>query len=268
MTDHHDPLDELASAHLDGATTAAEARRVAGDPALQARVAALRVAREALRAPGPPAPPARRERSIAAALEAYDATAVPPGAQVHELKAARHRLQPRRLVGIAAAILLLALAVPVVAELAGDGGDDDQMATSAQDSADEETSAADLDAGAGGSGEAEVREGAGDASAPLASVAAGLGSFASIDALTEAVRSALGEPAPDRATYAEATSAEARRCIDGAAEGNEVVLGVTALLEDRPVTVVVVARPDGRRTMTVADPARGCEVLETRVLAP
>ena len=64
MTDH-DPLDDLASAHLDGVTTPEEAARVAADPELVARVEALRAVRAAV-ASSPAADPDRREQAIAA----------------------------------------------------------------------------------------------------------------------------------------------------------------------------------------------------------
>ena len=53
MTDPHD-LDELASAHLDGATSPEEAALVDADPALQARVEELRAVRDAVWARCPP----------------------------------------------------------------------------------------------------------------------------------------------------------------------------------------------------------------------
>ena len=63
-------FDELASAHLDGATTPEEAARVAADPALQARVEELRRIRDAV-AEVPSVDPARRDAAIAAALAAF-----------------------------------------------------------------------------------------------------------------------------------------------------------------------------------------------------
>ena len=63
-------LDELASAHLDGVTTPEEAARVAADPALQARVEALRRVRAAV-SEAPPADPVARDAAIAAALTAF-----------------------------------------------------------------------------------------------------------------------------------------------------------------------------------------------------
>ena len=72
MTDDAlDPLDELASAHLDGATTPDEAARGRGRPALPARVEALRCGARRRRAAGGPGrrgPPGRRHRRRAGGL--------------------------------------------------------------------------------------------------------------------------------------------------------------------------------------------------------
>ena len=121
-------LDELASAHLDGATTPEEAARIAADPSLQARVEALRQVRAAL-GEVPPADPVAREAGIAAALEAFAEAA--PTERSGALPAPPV-LAPRRgpsstalrVLGAAAAIALLALLVPVLGRLAD--GDDQQ----------------------------------------------------------------------------------------------------------------------------------------------
>ena len=121
-------LDELASAHLDGATTPEEAARIAADPSLQARVEALRQVRAAL-SEVPPADPVAREAGIAAALEAF-AEATPTersGAlPAPPVLAPRRGLSSTalRVLGAAAAIALLALLVPVLGRLAD--GDDQQ----------------------------------------------------------------------------------------------------------------------------------------------
>ena len=143
MTDHDDldPLDELASNHLDGRTTAAEAARIAGDAELQARVDAMAAVRDALRAPVH-VDDLDRDRAIAAALSAFDddGAVAPPVADLREV-AARRRLPSRtmRVVGIAAAAVALALAVPVLSAL--DGGDADEEASSADEAAEEAASA-------------------------------------------------------------------------------------------------------------------------------
>lgn len=137
MTDPtNDPqtaLDELASAHLDGLTSAEEARQVTTDPALLARVERLRQVREAVRTPDVPVDAARREVAIAAALAAAPGTELTaPVAPVGDVAVARARRSARRrwlpLVGIAAAVGLAALLVP---QLDDDGG---RNATVASDS--------------------------------------------------------------------------------------------------------------------------------------
>lgn len=146
-TDHR---DELASAHLDGLTTADESAQVADDAELRARVERLGAAREALRATDANVTitadvEQRREAGIAAALAAYDdevaattrstLAAVPT---VRRLRAA----EPRRrwqVIGIAAAVLLLALAVPLLGSL--DDGSDDESSDVALEAAPEESTA-------------------------------------------------------------------------------------------------------------------------------
>ena len=119
MTDH-DPLDELASAHLDGATSPEEAAQVAADPALQARVEELRAVRDAVAAV-PPVDPARRDAAIAAALAAFEEAGPPePGrsasvTSLTEVAARRGRsARARRWLGAAAVIALLVALVPLV----------------------------------------------------------------------------------------------------------------------------------------------------------
>ena len=132
MTDPHD-FDELASAHLDGATSPEEAALVAADPALQARVEELRAVRDALARGCPPVDADRRDAAIAAALAAFDEDAEPerPTAPVTAARAAA-RLSPT-------AVRVLergrgrraprALLVPLLASI-DDGGDDEAPASS------------------------------------------------------------------------------------------------------------------------------------------
>ena len=130
MTDPHE-LDDLASAHLDGATTAEEAARVAADPALRARVEELRAVRDAL-AHVPPVDAGVRDQAIATALSALDEDDVPvaPVAPVTELAPRRRGLSRRmvRAVSAAAVVLLLALLVPVLSRVQDQ--DDDETASS------------------------------------------------------------------------------------------------------------------------------------------
>ncbi|HEV8115309.1 MAG TPA: hypothetical protein VGP53_03655, partial [Acidimicrobiales bacterium] len=133
MTEPDPLLDELASAHLDGTASPEEVARVAGDPALQARVDELRAVRAAVGAI-PVVDPRRRDAAITAALAVYDEQPEGPKVRTPPVTslaavAARRRTAPvaRRLVGVAAAIVLLALLVPLVAGL-GERSDDDQAA--------------------------------------------------------------------------------------------------------------------------------------------
>lgn len=117
-------FDELASAHLDGATTPAEAARVAADPALQARVEELRRVRAAV-AQVPAADPSHRDAAIATALAAF----------TEADGAARRGPSPTliRVLGAAAAVALLALLVPVIGQLAPSGDDDSASVEATRD---------------------------------------------------------------------------------------------------------------------------------------
>ncbi len=66
------PDDELVSAHLDGEATPAESARVLGDPAWAARARELAAVQELTAAPVVPPSAARRDASIAAALDLFD----------------------------------------------------------------------------------------------------------------------------------------------------------------------------------------------------
>lgn len=281
MTDSHDPnqldpLDELASAHLDGQTTAAEAAQVDADAALAARVAALAAVRAAVRADLPPVDASRREATIAAALDAFDddatdaATAGPGQITPIAVAAARRRASRRsvQVIGAVAVAVLLALAVPLLGLLDSDSPSDD-VATSvleetAQDSAER----------AGGDGAA----GAEDAQVPGATFAlpddaiVDLGSFDDLDALEAAVGTHADAPlaadlddadAPPTAAGS-ATERAASTCADVRATEPRVLTG-TATLEGRPVLVFVHEASTGERTVTVLD-AADCSVVASRQL--
>jgi hypothetical protein len=282
--DDLDPRDALASAHLDGLTTAEEAARIAADADLRARVAALEAVRAALRAPVP-TDEAARERAISAALAA--AAVEPAGATVTDLSAvAARRATPSRvlrIVGVAAALVLLALAVPLLAQMGGDSADDETAsvadAPEGPDQATEERAEADDGAAAGGgapSTQAQVGAdaySAGDESAAEGGLAevGSLGRFDDADALAARVAELLGDeglsgprPAtsssPERASTGGACAGEA----EGASEaGASVILVGSAVLEGREVRVTVVERADGRRTLTAADGAASCAAVLT-----
>jgi hypothetical protein len=179
-------FDELASAHLDGATTPAEAARIAADPALQARVEELRRVRAAV-AQVPAADPSHRDAAIAAALAAFtddDTDAADPTAPVSPLATASARRGPSptviRVLGAAAAVALLALLVPVLGRLAP-SGDDDSASFDATGDAIE------------GGGETEVEDDHAKPTSADSSGEADLGTFEDLPALLAAVAATDGQ---------------------------------------------------------------------------
>lgn len=135
--------DEALSAALDGEASAAGAGHLDRCPDCRARVDHLRSV-QALVATAPPVDPARRERALAAAVAAMEPLA--PRRTGGATTTAPRRTGRRRRwtvdlapwVGVAALVLLVALAVPL---LAGGGGDDD--------AGEAETTAGDVAAGSG-----------------------------------------------------------------------------------------------------------------------
>ena len=125
-------LDELASAYLDGETTAEEAALVESDPRLQARVEELRAVRALMATPVEPPSDEVRDQMIAQALDHLT--------PVVSLERARRRLRP---VSSKARIVLAAAAVVAVIAMVGvtlfnqadrDGGDTFASETVAVDS--------------------------------------------------------------------------------------------------------------------------------------
>jgi hypothetical protein len=250
MTDH-DPLDDLASAHLDGTTSPDEAAQVAADPALLARVETLRAVRAAVGAM-PPVDPARRDAAITAALAAFDeAGRDEPSdrrSSVTSLTEVRARRGPParmlRLVGAAAVVLLLAALVPLLAQLGG--SHDDQ----AGDATSEAASGAD-------GGREDDRSGA-ESADPTTTAAdhgllesAALGEYDSLDDLAAAVR---GDRAPDH--YVDSNDGENPRCAsnfssEAAAGAAELVGRRSASISGTPVQVFITSDADGNRRLRV-----------------
>ena len=274
MTDPHhpphhsdplDPLDALASAHLDGATTPDEAARVASDPELAARVARLASARDALRATThAPVDAAQREAAIDAALSAFSALTPLEGVERERTGAIPlvrpHRSRPRtrtlQLIGVAAAVVALALTVPLLDRLGSDSSDD--TASSSFDAT--AGSPGPMEGGAGGGG--SVADSAGDRGGSDGAPAADLGAFADLEALRGEVRNQLGG-AKTSTTAAPATAAAGgesapehdQTCAPPA--GDPVVYVARATLDGQPVTVVVREDDAGQRTLVVLDAACG-----------
>jgi hypothetical protein len=261
MTDPLD-LDDLASAHLDGATTPNEAARVAADPALQARVEELRAVRDAVR-DVPPVDPAMRDDAIARALSTLDDDDAPVAGMtpVTELTP-RRGLSPRavRAVSAAAVILLLALLVPLLASVQDQ--DDDEAASS--DSASEAVEEGGETAADGGTAlEPEAAAGddaTGGTSAPGA-VPAMLGTYDDLDDLVKALATGdLDERAAQETTSFSDDGAP--RCSPPRAGGTMVAI---AIVGGDAVEVYVRTAPEGTRTITVL--SRGsCEQLDQREL--
>lgn len=269
MTDHLDPLDELASAHLDGQTTPAEVARIAQDPLLSARVERLAAIRYTLRADDSVGDPARRDQAVAAALAAFDeAVEMAPhsaGASVIPLVAPaarwpRPRPRTLALVGIAAGVAVLALAGPLLDRL--DSGSREDLATTLE-------SEADMSLREGSSDQATTA----DAPSALAMAAAlpDLGLFDGFPALADAVRSQVGDgsaasasssaAAPDSSggtggkdtAGGTAQGAAPAACAEETAAGDPVLYTALAELDGQLVVVVVREAPDGEHTLVVLD---------------
>jgi hypothetical protein len=280
MTDRPDPLDELASAHLDGATTPDEAARIAGDPALRARVEELRAARDALRAAVTPVDPVQRDAAISAAVTAFHdegatapAAAAGPVTSLAQVAARRRRSSGLvlRVVGAAAVLVLLALLVPLLADRGADDAETADRATgAAEDDALTESAGEDADTAAGNATDNAPAEGqAGGDGAPTTSFSeratrlGDLGSFDDVDALAAALTGDDAAALFSREPLGAAGVGCAEERADAAAAGT--VIAADASVAGEPVEVVVVTRENGARSMTVLR-AGSCTVLATRVL--
>ncbi len=273
MTDPHDDpdsLDDLASAHLDGDTSPAEAARVASDPGLAGRVERLTAVRDALRTSAEtPVDPERRHQAIAAALDAFDQAGASEGPPVATVRTMAPRptavggggRRTLRLVGIAAAVALLALAVPLIGSL--DSGSRREVATGSSDASKE------MSLRAGSAGGANDAASSTTAQALAGMTATDLGAFRTLPELADAVRSRVGSDA--RAAQSSASGAEAPTldqqppCATERADGAPTTYTALAELEGRPVVVVVRDQPDGTRTLDVLD-RRDCTTITTATL--
>jgi hypothetical protein len=279
--------DERASALVDGMLDGAEEAEGRHSPDVVARAGEMDVARAALR-DVPPADAVARSRAVAAALAAYDETAVPRSpdgpSQVADLGAHRRRSGPsgRWLGAAAAAVLLIGIiAVGLVGSSSDDTSDDLTVALDSSDSdpgaaesaedggtADDEASA---EAPSSGAPEGTDDTLAGSELGTADSRAADLGTFPSADDLLdaagerpEAQREAAGVFGPGN----DAAEAAPPPCPAGVPDpferagagpllvGNGVVGGVT-------VGVWRVGPPEAAR-LVVVDPS--CGVLAQRPL--
>lgn len=238
------PLDELASALLDGEATVEEQAR-AGDAEVAARVAAFAQVARAVGEEIPPVDDSRREAAIAAGLGASRTTeAEAEDRFVDQLSRRRRRpVQSLRLVGVAAAVVA-AVALGTVAFSSG------------SDDADVASESAILDESADGAPSAEA-DGADRAGPPRSQ----LGEFDDIEILAQAARdnarSSLGEAQSGAAAEAAPTDDEASDdavtvpfadpfAVTCAPFGDgELVSAAEATLRGQPVQVFVIDEPDG-----------------------
>lgn len=267
-----DPLDELASAVLDG--EAAPGDPALRDQALTNRIAEFERVARVVGAPVDAADGARRDTAIAAALAAWGTTAPGDAPVVDELAAARARRRAGglKVAGIAAAVAAIAAFGGLVLR----GGD------SAEDTAASDSGTATANAEAFGEQDADERDDAGDdaggdaggetvdsaAGAPpgdpesTASLLGDLGEFADLEALVAAAPTAV-----QRGIRVDAFLDESG-CADPLPD--DVVGSATARLAQAPdgttgPTPVVVAVLDrsGRPFVQVYD-AETCELLAER----
>ena len=277
MTDH-DPLDDLASAHLDGATSPEEAARIAADPALQARVDALRAVRAAVGAT-PSVDPVRRDAAIAAALAAFEDagredTDGRPRAPVTSLTEVAARRGPStrmlRLVGAAAVVLLLAALVPLVASLELSSDDD-----SAQDSFTETGAAIGDEDASGGEGAPEAAAGTtSTASDQRANPLLALGEYDSLDDLAASLDQtpglASGGYAFEDGDDDGDAGADSPTCFGAlptaeTATGAQIVGRALASIGGVPVVVAITTDDEGHRSLR-AYRADDCTLLGERRL--
>jgi hypothetical protein len=258
-------FDELASAHLDGATTPEEAARVAADPALQARVVELRQVRAAMAA-APAIDPARRDAAIAAALAAFTEDARPSqaSASVTSLAAVTDRRgssgRAVRALGAAAAVVVLALLVPLLGRLAQSTDDE---ATSF------DSTGAAIESGGDALGGAPAGEATSDATSTTAQLPAqDLGTFDDIDALVAAlsaedVDSAFG---PSVGTV-DGSQEDGLGCEVPTASGANTARTQVATATVAGDAVIVIVRTDatGARTLLLYR-TDGCTPLAEREL--
>ncbi|MEY2453529.1 MAG: hypothetical protein QOD92_3103 [Acidimicrobiaceae bacterium] len=260
MSDFPPDRDELASAYLDGESTAEERALVEDDPGLLARVTEFRAVREALAAPVTPPATGQRETAITAAVGASTVVA---------LDRARAR-RGLRIASIAAAVLFVLGAVGILIRAAGSQSEDKFQ-----------TVAGAIGSGAGVAATAER--------APQASATAGgasnfsvggqaLGSFADRASLVAATQSQVHSPTFDQRKQA-TTPPGAASAADGSAPTTvapsclvpappdtvKELYAATAVLEDRPVQIDVFTIADGSLVLVVTDATSCTQVFSQPV---
>lgn len=255
-----DPLDELASALVDGEATPEEEAR-AGEPEVAARVAAFEAVAQRVGGPVDPPTDEAREAAIAAALAAASSRPAAPSSLAEHRE--RRRRLPEWLPGVAAAVVIV-VGLGVLLTSLGSGDRDDAAESADATAMATQTAGADGESGGGGAAD----EGAGEESADLAptagsSAAPDLGSFDDVGALADALRS-------ERSLVEDGTDASRERASDDAslyagcptppAEPGEVVDAASATLDGQPVWVYVLRFDDGPGRYVVVEQATCAEL--------
>ncbi len=251
--------DELLSAILDGEADETQIARVAKDPNASVRLERMRTVATIVSEAPEPASPERRRSSIAAAM----AAAEPADPGITSLTAARHQReeqvwtpdlsrqdQPRRTrwLAIAAAIALFVLAVPIIASLRPDNAD---VATSATESAAEESADVVEDASAEASGSTDTDRG------DAADDTRAIGDEADADEATADADDAMEDDAAEEDAMEEAESTDAD--TDAAADSFDA--------EDRPFTSFG-EQVQQRQLAVVPDPEGIEELIDGGILTP
>ena len=267
-----DPLDELASAIVDGEADGAEAAR-AGEPVVAARVDACRAVAELVATPVPPLPDDERERVLAGALAAAEARV---DDNVVAMKGRRRRPPVWLPAAAAVAVAVAGFGLLVAALDSGTEGSDEAATADADATLEQAETFDDAAGGAGSGGESTA---AAEAPAPAGASADraldDLGELDGVDALEAQLteRSARFAPATT-VTVAEEGEGESEDggdattgtggsqasfgapCADGF--GTSLVAVFTARLDGRPVTVGLFEDPGEPYRYIVVDQA-SCE---------
>ncbi|MGH9118518.1 MAG: hypothetical protein ACRD0A_11800, partial [Acidimicrobiales bacterium] len=201
----------------------------------------------------------------AAAVAAGPTAPVPGGPVDLDAERTRRAGQRRRLwaVSVAAALLVGLAAVPLLASLGSDEGNDDTATAAAEaDRAEPSASTADEDlAGAGAEDDGDdgtFTESAEDDGPP----AVALGTFATEDDLVQAVRrvqTGAESAGPAASSTLPAVDAAVPPCPSPLAASDEIIGRYQAVLENAPVTVYVYRTDTSGPTMIVLDAT--CDLL-------
>jgi len=266
-----DPLDELASAILDGEASAAELAR-AVEPEVAERVARFAVVADAVAGPVPPVAEASRDAAIDAALAAWRAgDGVEGGRGRDELTARRQRTarltRTLRIAGAAAAVVAVVALGAVV--LDGGSPSTEDAATSAADSEEAGGEAVPDAASESIEGGSAADDGA-DAGAyevvPSSPTAftSDLGTFESAGALLDEAAERRGAAMREQGSSnvdSTVLALEALECSAPDLAGT--IEAATATLDGRRVVVFTADQPDGEIAVVVLD-AVTCDEIARR----